>query len=141
MNARDYLELAQKLSQMRTEAAIRSAISRGYYAAFHFEKNLVEALGFNLPEDATAHEKLYRLLNNSGVQSASAAADWLRRLRQRRTLADYDFTQSDLNSLYDCQKDLLRVMGIISFCESHSSEPLRSTLKQGISAYVQKVGL
>jgi len=141
MNARDYFELAQKLAQMRTEAAIRSAISRGYYAAFHFGKNLVEPLGVNLPKDATAHEKLYRLLNNSGVKSAVDAADWLRRLRQRRTQADYDFARSDLNSLYDCQKDLLRVMGVISFCESYSSEPLRSELKKGLSDYVQKVGI
>lgn len=141
MNARDYFELAQKLSQMRTEAAIRSAISRGYYAAFHFGKKLVEALGFKLPKDATAHEKLFYWLHNSGVKSAVDTADWLRRLRQRRTLADYDFNRTELNSPHDCQKDLLRVLGVISFCESHSSEPLRSMLKQGISAYVQKVGL
>ncbi|MDZ7359755.1 MAG: HEPN domain-containing protein [candidate division KSB1 bacterium] len=108
MNAKDYFDLAQKLAQMRTEAAIRSAISRGYYAAFHLTKNLVEALGFNLPKDAAAHDKLYHLRNNSGIKSAEEAADWLRRLRQRRTLADYDFKRNDLHSHLDCQKDLLR---------------------------------
>ncbi|MDZ7292051.1 MAG: HEPN domain-containing protein [candidate division KSB1 bacterium] len=140
MNAKDYFDLAQKLAQMRTEAAIRSAISRGYYAAFHFGKNLVEALGFNLPKDAAAHDELYRLLNNSGIKSAEEAADWLRRLRQRRTLADYDFTRSDLHSHFDCQKDLLRVASIIAFCESYSVEPLRATLKKGLADYIQKIG-
>jgi len=31
MDANDYFDLARKLAQMRTEAAIRSAINRGYY--------------------------------------------------------------------------------------------------------------
>lgn len=140
MNARDYFDLAQKLAQMRTEAAIRSAISRGYYAAFHFGKNLVETLGFNLPKDAAAHDKLYHLLNNSGIKSAEEAADWLRRLRLRRTLADYDFKRNDLHSFLDCQKDLLRAATVIAFCESCSAEPLRATLKKGIADYVQKTG-
>ena len=141
MEAKDYFDLAQKLTQMRTEAAIRSAISRGYYAAFHFGKNLVEMLGFVLPKDASAHEKLYYLLNNSGVNDAIETADWLHRLRQRRILADYDFKRSDLHSQLDCQKDLLRVASIIAFCQSYSTEPLRSTLKKGLSEYIQKVGL
>jgi hypothetical protein len=140
MNAKDYFDLARKLAQMRTEAAIRSAISRAYYAAFHFGKNLVEALGFKLPKDAAAHEKLYHLLNNAGIESATEAADWLLRLRKRRTLADCDFARDDLRSAYECQKDLLKVAGIISFCENYSSEPLRSTLKKGLAEYVKMAG-
>ena len=136
MNAKDYFDLAQKLAQMRTEAAI----SRAYYAAFHFGKNLVEGLGFNLPKDAAAHDKLYLLLNNSGNKSAEEAADWLRRLRRRRTLADYDFKRKDLHSPLDCQKDLLMAAAIISFSEDCSVEPLCSTLRSGIANYVQKIG-
>ena len=70
---------------MRTEAALRSAISRGYCAAFHVAKDLVESLGFALPKDAAAHEKLYILLFNAGIESAKEAAIGLRHLRQRRT--------------------------------------------------------
>lgn len=140
MNAKEYFDLARKLAQMRTEAAIRSAISRGYYAAFHFGKNLVEALGFKLSKDAAAHEKLYHLLNNAGIEPATEAADWLLRLRKRRTLADYDFDRDDLRASYECQKDLLKVAGIISFCENYSSEPLRSILKKGLTEYVKMVG-
>jgi uncharacterized protein (UPF0332 family) len=141
MNAKDYLDLAQKLAQMRTEASLRSAISRGYYAAFHFGKDLVESLGFPLPKDAAAHEKLYTLLFNAGLEPAKEAAIWLHRLRRRRTQADYDFKRSDLNSHYDCQKDLLQAAGIVAFCENYSSEPLRSELKKDVSNYVQKVGI
>lgn len=140
MDAKNYLDLAQKLAQMRTEAAPRSAISRGYYAAFHFGKDLVESLGFLLPKDAAAHEKLHILFYNSGQEPAREAAIWLRRLRQRRTQADYDFKRNDFNSLYECQKDLLQAAGVITFCENYSSEPLRSALKKGISEYVQKIG-
>ncbi len=74
MNARDYFELARKLAQMRTEAANRSAVSRGYYAAFHFGKKLIEGFGFSLPKDAAAHDKLYELLNNAEIDSAHDAA-------------------------------------------------------------------
>ena len=140
MDARDYLDLARKLAQMRTEAARRSAISRGYYAAFHFGKDLIESLGFSLPKNAAAHEKLYILLFNAGREPAKEAAIWLHRLRQRRTQADYDFKRGDLNSQYDCQKDLLQAAGIIVFCENYSSEPLRSALKKGLSDYMQKTG-
>jgi hypothetical protein len=102
MNANDYFDLARKLAQMRTEAGIRSAISRGYYAAFHFAKNLFEELGFP---------------------------------------SDYDFVQTNMQTYQDCQFDLMQVAGIITFCDNHSIEPLRSELKTGVSDYVRKVGL
>ncbi len=141
MNARDYFELARKLSQMRTEAANRSAVSRGYYAAFHFGKKLVEGLGFYLPKDAAAHDKLYELLNNAEIDSAHDAAALLFRLRKRRVLADYDFEHQGFQSHRDCQLDLVQVAGVIAFCESYSTEPLRSALKKGLADYLQKIGL
>jgi uncharacterized protein (UPF0332 family) len=140
MDAKDYFDLARKLAQMRTEAALRSAISRGYYAAFHFAKNLVEELGFKLPKDAAAHDKLFYLLHNAGIESAQDVAKLLAELRKRRNLADYDFVQKKMQTYQNCQYDLVRVMGIIDFCENYSSEPLRSSLKKGISDYVQKIG-
>lgn len=141
MEAKDYFDLARKLAQMRTEAALRSAISRGYYAAFHSAKNLVEGLGFHLPKDATAHDKLFYLLNNAGVESAEDVAKLLSDLRRRRNLADYDFEQNNMQTYQDCQYDLVQVAAVMTFCQSYSSEPLRSTLRKGLSAYLQKVGL
>jgi uncharacterized protein (UPF0332 family) len=141
MEAKDYFELARKLVQMRTEAALRSAISRGYYAAFHTAKKLVEGLGFHLPKDAAAHDKLFYLLNNAGVKSAEDAAKLLSNLRRRRNLADYDFEQKNMQTYQDCQYDLVQAAAVITFCQSYSAEPLRSTLKNGFSAYIQKVGL
>lgn len=141
MDAKDYFLLAQKLAQMRTEATIRSAISRGYYAAFHFGKDLIEKLGFRLSKDASAHDKLYELLYNSGLEPAKDAAAWLHELRKRRNLADYDFKQKNMQTYQDCQYDLVRVAGVINFCENYSSEPLRSALKKDLSEYAQKVGI
>jgi uncharacterized protein (UPF0332 family) len=141
MEAKDYFDLARKLAQMRTEAAIRSAISRGYYAAFHTAKKLVEGLGFHFTKDAAAHDKLFYLLNNAGIKSAEDVAKFLSDLRRRRNLADYDFEQKKMQTYQDCQYDLVRVAGIFSFSENYSSEPLRSELKKGIAEYIQKVGL
>jgi len=141
MEAKAYFDLARKLAQMRTEAALRSAIRRGYYAAFHTAKKLAEELGFHLPKDASAHDKLFYLLNNAGIKAAEDAGKFLSDLRRRRNLADYDFEQKSMQAYQDCQYDLVRVSGVITFCENYSSEPLRSELKKGISAYVQKVGI
>jgi uncharacterized protein (UPF0332 family) len=140
MGAKDYFDLARKLAQMRTEAAIRSAISRGYYAAFHFARTLVESFGFSLPKDAAAHDKIYQMLNNTGIQTAANTAALLFDLRRRRNLADYDFKQKDMQTYADCQKDLLKITSVITFCENCSNEPMRSELKKGISDYVQKIG-
>ncbi|MGH7596209.1 MAG: HEPN domain-containing protein [bacterium] len=140
MDANDYFDLARKLAQMRTEAARRSAISRGYYAAFHVAKSLVERLGFNFPKDAAAHDKLYFMLHNTGIKSAQDAATQLSDLRKRRNLADYDFKEKSMQTYQDCQYDLVRVAGVINFCENYSSEPLRSELKKGLSEYVKKTG-
>lgn len=141
MDAKDYFDLARKLAQMRTEAAIRSAISRGYYSAFHFAKNLVEGFGLSLPKDAAAHDKLCQMLNNAGIQSAANAAVLLLDLRRRRNLADYDFKQKDMQTYSDCQRDLLKVISVMKFCEDYSFEPLRGDLKKGLADYVQKVGV
>jgi len=141
MEAKAYFDLARKLAQMRTEAALRSAISRGYYAAFHTAKNLIEGFGFYLPKDAAAHDKLFYLLNNAGIKAAEDAAKFLADLRKRRNLADYDFKQKNMQAYQDCQYDLVRVAGVINFCDNYSIEPLRSELKKGVSAYVQKVGI
>lgn len=141
MDAKEYFDLARKLAQMRTEASVRSAISRGYYAAFHVAKNLVEGLGFTLPKDAAAHDKLYYMLHNAGDKSAEDAAKLLNDLRKRRNFADYDFKRQDMQTYQDCQYDLVRVTGVITFCEAFSSEPLRTDLKKGLSEYIQKAGL
>ena len=66
MEGKEFIGVAQKLVQMRSEAAIRSAISRAYYATFITGRELLLELGFSLPKDASAHEQLYFRLQLEG---------------------------------------------------------------------------
>jgi hypothetical protein len=68
MEAKDYFDLAQKLAQMRTEAAIRSAISRAYYALLNSAVQLLQQLGFRVEQGPGKHGEVYRRLFNSGIK-------------------------------------------------------------------------
>jgi len=54
MEGKEFLTVAQKLVQIRSEAAIRSAASRTYYAIFNTGIKLLTDLGFSFPKDASA---------------------------------------------------------------------------------------
>jgi uncharacterized protein (UPF0332 family) len=56
MEGKEFFALAQKLAQMRTEPALRSAVSRAYYGAYHCCIQLLREFGFQFSKDASAHE-------------------------------------------------------------------------------------
>lgn len=58
MGGRDFLDLAVRLSEGRSEAELRTAVSRAYYAAFHVAKELLEDAGIALPNTAEAHRNV-----------------------------------------------------------------------------------
>lgn len=87
----DYLVLAQHLAQRDDEASQRSAISRAYYAAFHVARRHVmqthpEVI---LPRHGAVHDVVWTTLER-GAREERAAAHGGKRLRQKRTLADYE---------------------------------------------------
>jgi hypothetical protein len=53
-----FLHLAIRLSAGKTEAELRTSVSRSYYGAFHVARALVVNCGVILPETAEAHRKL-----------------------------------------------------------------------------------
>jgi uncharacterized protein (UPF0332 family) len=97
MNERDFLTLAHDLAARPEESAWRSAISRGYYAAFHVARHLLEDLGFTVPHADRAHSYLWLRLSNCGEAQIQRAGSELQVLRRSRNEADYDlravFTQ------------------------------------------------
>jgi hypothetical protein len=86
----DYLELARRLAQGHDEASQRSAISRSYYAAFHVARRHVERIhpDVTLPRHGAVHDVVWTTLER-GRREERAAAHGGKRLRQKRTLADY----------------------------------------------------
>lgn len=88
MNPDEFLVLAEQLATGPGEAALRSAISRAYYAVFHV---VLQELGpaFEIPVDASGHRILGHCLRNCGVPQAVPLAQTLDSLRDLRNRADY----------------------------------------------------
>jgi hypothetical protein len=67
MQGKEFLAVALKLAQMRSEAAIRSAVSRTYYAVFNVGRQLLNDLGFVLPNaDEPQPKRSLTELNSHG---------------------------------------------------------------------------
>lgn len=139
MEGREFLTVAQKLVQMRSEAAIRSATSRTYYAIFNTGIKLLNELGFSFPKDASAHELLYYRLNNCGVPDISALATTTKKLRSKRIRADYDMKSKDFEAYLECELDIVSASLIIAQLESCRQQPRRNQLQDGIQEYERKV--
>lgn len=139
MEGKDFFELAQKLSQMRSEPALRSAISRAYYAAYHCCLQLLRELGFHFSKDSSAHEKVAVYLNNAAITEIEFAGKELNYLRRRRNHADYDLILKDFQNHIVCQLDLARAQTIIELIEKYSHEPFRTQFKNGLREYYNKI--
>lgn len=85
---RDYLDLAERLAtDHATEADLRSAISRAYYAAYHAAAGFVRTRG--LLTTTHTHEKVWRTLTNDPDPYLARIGIRGNQLRQARTKADY----------------------------------------------------
>jgi len=139
MEAKEFLSVAQKLAQMRSEASIRSAYSRAYYGIFNTGLKLLNELGFILPNDASSHELLYQRLNNCGIPDIENLASRLKTLRLKRNSADYDMKNRGFQSHAECEFAIASVKLMIAQLESCYHQPLRNQLKDGIQEYERKI--
>jgi hypothetical protein len=92
---RVYLEVAQALADGRpvenTEAALRAAVGRAYYAAYNVAVDYCKAKGYRFPRDRNSHETVLIHLRAQGLTST---ADDLYQLHQWRKYADYESRRS-----------------------------------------------
>jgi len=97
MEPRQFLYLAERLAEHGAyPVEFRSAISRAYYAAFHFGLILLREMGFSIVRNASAHEEVYEHLNNGGDDELAKAASKINDLRTRRIHADYELNRADV---------------------------------------------
>jgi uncharacterized protein (UPF0332 family) len=88
-NWNEYYLLAQELAQRQEEAALRSAISRAYYATYCLARNALVQKGFAIPRTNT-HKWVWDQFRNdpdAKLQKVGLDGD---RLRRARNNADYD---------------------------------------------------
>lgn len=96
----EFLTLAEALqsdpdSPGPPEAALRSAVSRAYYAAFHCALNVASEEGFDSSGSGDDHRNVQRHFRHHKTNSTrQKIAIELDRLRNNRSKADYEDTLS-----------------------------------------------
>lgn len=71
------------------EARLRTAVSRGYYGAFHLARLRLEAEGNNFGTGVEVHQKLVEHLKTSNDIGRKRLGEQIGRLRLYRNQADY----------------------------------------------------
>src|SRR5437870_164113 len=89
----DFQDTAERLAQGSTEGDWRSAISRGYYAVFHFFHEFLLSNGVDVGRGGQSHFNLYSGLLNCGFPQIASIASRIDGLRAHRVWADYDFAR------------------------------------------------
>ena len=94
MQWREFQETAERLAQGATEGDWRSAVSRGYYAVFHFFRDFLLVHGLDVGAGAQSHFNVYSGLLHCGFAVVATIASRIDALRERRAWCDYDLRQS-----------------------------------------------
>jgi uncharacterized protein (UPF0332 family) len=93
----DYLSLANDLKDQHNEAALRSAVSRAYYAAFNIAKDFLGKNGIVISENkASVHQEVWSAFEGRG-ETWGAVYRHGDSLKQRRRAADYNLTPRNRN--------------------------------------------
>ncbi len=133
MNGSDFLPVAHVLLTGATEAFWRSAVSRAYYGAFHVARQLLEDLGFTVPQGDRAHAYLWLRLSNCGHVLVVEAGRSLNELRRRRNRADYDlkrpFSQPTAVSQVQAAERIILLLGAAPI------EPTRTQITDVMKIY------
>lgn len=137
MTGHDFLPLAARLALGPTEPEWRSAVSRAYYAAFHVARQLLEDLGFTVPQADRAHAYLWLRLYNCGDPQVRLAGSDLNTLRRDRNHADYD-----LRRLFPAKIASDQVQAaeqIIRLLDAARQEPTRTQITDAMKIYERDV--
>lgn len=86
MDWREFRQVASALAQTKSEAFLRSAISRAYYAAYNVAVEGVALRGCKLPAKGNTHETVREFYRLNG---ATTIYTKLGKLRQLRNISDY----------------------------------------------------
>ncbi len=86
----EYFKLAEELCESKSEAKIRSSISRAYYAVFNISKQIIEKVDpFEKAPSLDAHKWLIDYFNKSQDKFANILSENIKELRNARNKADY----------------------------------------------------
>ncbi len=88
-NWTQYLILARGLGSHSEESALRSAISRAYYAAFKTAEHFCEKNGFPPGDTGRPHQDVWDAFLKKGGRTFTSVYDNGQRLIRKRVISDY----------------------------------------------------
>ncbi len=139
MRSVEFLALASELLAAGSEPRNRAAVSRAYYGAFHFVKELMDAAGVFLPASAEAHRQMQLCLKESQVDAARRAGDKLELLRTQRNRADYDLRITSFQSGKGAATLLSEAQEVVALLENVRAEPRWSAFRANVRTYASQV--
>jgi uncharacterized protein (UPF0332 family) len=89
----DFQNTADRLSRGTTEGDWRSAISRSYYAVFHYFREFLLSQRVDIGRGGQSHFNLYSGLQNCGFPAVATIAGRIDDLRAQRVWSDYQLMQ------------------------------------------------
>jgi len=121
-----------------TEGDWRSAISRGYYAVFHYFRAFLLSHGLDIGKGGQAHFNLYVGLWNCGFPHVAAVANRIDILRIDRVKADYNMgvTLRQLAAKSDVQESRALVADFQALLAQSSS----GQIVDGARRHLQAIG-
>ena len=97
----DFKTLAEELRQRNDEAALRTAISRVYYAVYWRARNFLESEGFILRQHEASHVQIWNEYKQKAGQTNKAIGKSGSELHRFRVQADYVAEIKDIKKLAD----------------------------------------
>lgn len=138
MHWQEFQDTADRLAQAATEGDWRSAISRAYYAVFHYFRDLFLSQGLDLGRSGQAHFNLYVGLLNCGLVPVAPFGSQVDDLREARVAADYDLRLSVLQpeAIWQTQKARHLVRAFQALLAAVPS----AQIVNGVRQYLRSIG-
>jgi len=138
VQASEFQDTAERLAHGTTEGDWRSAMSRAYYAVFHFFLDFFLAQGLDLGSGAQAHSSLYMGLNNCGEPTVAPIANDVDDLRRSRVLVDYNLNAT----VKQCEATRIvqKVESVVNDFQSLLNTVAVADLVDGVRSYLQSIG-
>jgi uncharacterized protein (UPF0332 family) len=134
----EFIQFAGKLAAFSppSEPALRSAVSRAYYGAYHTALELLEKA--SIQDKSRNHGKNVQKLQNSGNIICKTAGDLLSDFQSQRVKADYELQSAGFGTptlAFRAVEVAAKIRDLLSQC--HDERTL-AEVKAGIAAYMKK---
>ena len=140
MDPQDFQTLAKELLTDGRPAAVRSAVSRSYYAAYNIGEQALRGMGARIPQTAAGHLKVGFCFNNSEDETLRVASSQLAALRTRRNHADYHMGKQEIEAASTATVLLEQADRIIEDITDRCNSGDRENIIAAIKDWSQRTG-